>query len=118
MTAPPPYGRSPRVPGPREVVQTYFLVGNNNLHPHLLNILLLPNRTGNGATHHLVRFPNPLLEWVGGTKPSRGVFFSSEAPGTFNMDHNPILAYIFELRRMSAPTFAVPNPLQVNSVES
>ena len=49
MTAPPPYGRSPRVPGPREVVQTYFLVGNNNLHPHLLYILLLPTRTGNGV---------------------------------------------------------------------
>ena len=48
---------------------------------------------------------------VGGTKPSRGVFFSSEAPGTFNMDRNPILAYIFELSGMSAITFAVPNPL-------
>ena len=58
------------------------------------------------------------LKSVGGTKPSRGVFFSSEAPGTFNMHPNPILAYIFELRRTSAPTFAVPNPLQVNSVES
>ena len=34
------------------------------------------------------------------------------------MHRNPILAYIFELRRMSAKTFAVPNPLQVNSVES
>ena len=66
----------------------------------------------------LVRFPNPLLEWVGGTKPSRGVFFSSEARGTFNMHPNPILAYIFELSGMSAITFAVPNPLQVNSVQS
>ena len=47
MTAPPPYGRSPRVPGPWEEEQTYFLVGNNNQHPHLLDILLLPTRTGN-----------------------------------------------------------------------
>ena len=68
--------------------------------------------------YRVVRFPNPLLEWVGGTKPSRGVIFSSEAPGAFNMHFNPILAYFFELRRMSAKTFAVPNPLQVNSVES
>ena len=34
------------------------------------------------------------------------------------MHFNTILAYFFELRRMSAKTFAVPNPLQVNSVES
>ena len=51
MTAPPPYGRSPRVPGPREVAQTYFLVGNNNQHPHLLYTLLLPTRTGNGDSN-------------------------------------------------------------------
>ena len=46
------------------------------------------------------------------------IFFSSEARGTFNMHPNPILSYIFELSGMSAITFAVPNPLQVNSVES
>ena len=59
MTAPPPYGRSPRVPGPREVAQTYFLVGNNNLHPHLLYTLLLPTRTGN-APDHLSEFEEAL----------------------------------------------------------
>ena len=60
------------------------------------------------------------LTWqsVGGTKPSRGVIFSSEAPGTFNMHRSPILAYFFELSGMSGQTFPVSKPLQVNSEES
>ena len=48
----------------------------------------------------------------------RGVIFSSEAPGTFNMHRSPILAYFFGLTQMSVQTFALPKPLQVNSVES
>ena len=63
MTAPPPYGRSPRVPGPREVAQTYFLVGNNNQHPHLQYTLLLPTRTGNVENYILYSFFNVFQGW-------------------------------------------------------
>ena len=55
-----------------------------------------------------------LTKSVGGTNAPRADNFSSEAPGAFILHFSPILAYFFGQSGMTAPTFALPKPVQVN----